>query len=355
MPERLTDRAIAAMRPRDGQYHFDSEVPGLGVRVYPSGRKALFFDWRDNGRQRRVQIGTHPAWTIGKAREHATRMRRKVDVGESVGAQRGSRVADLAEQWRAVVDLTRRPSTARSYGRLLDSHIVPRFGKGEPKAITRNAIELWHGEIAQRTPFEANRALAVLSAFLSWLEHDRLIDRNPARGVKRRPETSREIFLDAAEIGAALAALDADSGRAGALALKLALLTGCRIGEATHLTAGQISAKRSVWIKPAATTKQKRLHIAPLSKDALAAARELLTIGPPTYDQVRAVWDRVRSAIGRPDIRIHDLRHSRASALARNGASLLQIGKVLGHTSPQTTARYSHLVDRDLADLVERS
>ena len=110
-----------------------------------------------------------------------------------------------------------------------------------------------------------------------------------------------------------------------------------------------------MWIKPAATTKQKRLHIAPLSKDALAVAQELLAIGPPTYDQVRAVWDRVRTAIGRPDVRIHDLRHSRASALARSGATLLQIGKVLGHTAPPTTARYSHLVDRDLADLVERT
>lgn len=355
MPERLTDRGIAALKPSDGQYHFDSEVPGLGVRVYPSGRKVLFFDWRDNGRQRRVQIGAHPAWTVGKAREHAGRMRRKVDVGESVTPQRGGRVADLAEQWRGVVDLTRRPSTARSYGRLLDSHIIKRFGKGEPKAITRNAIELWHGEIAQRTPLEANRALAVLSAFLSWLEHDRLIDRNPAKGVKRRPETAREIFLDAAEIKSAIAALDGDNHRAAALALKLALLTGARIGEVIQITAEQLNVKRAVWIKPAATTKQKRLHIAPLSKEALALAQELLTIGAPTYDQVRAVWDRVRAAIGRPDVRVHDLRHSRASALARNGASLLQIGKVLGHTSPQTTARYSHLVDRDLADLVERS
>jgi site-specific recombinase XerD len=49
------------------------------------------------------------------------------------------------------------------------------------------------------------------------------------------------------------------------------------------------------------------------------------------------------------------LRHSRASALARGGASLMQIGKVLGHTAPATTARYSHLVDRDLVDLIERS
>ena len=59
--------------------------------------------------------------------------------------------------------------------------------------------------------------------------------------------------------------------------------------------------------------------------------------------------------IGRPDVRIHDLRHTRATALARNGASLMQIGRVLGHTAPVSTARYAHLVDSDLVDLVERS
>ena len=90
-------------------------------------------------------------------------MRLKADIGESVAPRRGGRVADLVEQWRAVVKLTRRPSTAQELGRLLDAHIIPHFGKGEPKAITRNAIEQWHGEIAQRAPIAANRALATLS------------------------------------------------------------------------------------------------------------------------------------------------------------------------------------------------
>jgi integrase len=358
MAERLTDRGIAALKPSPDRsdFYFDTEVAGLAVRVYPSGRKVFVFDWRDNGRQRRVTIGQHPAWTIGKARTHAGRMRLKADVGETVTPGRGGRVADLIEAWRAIVKLTRRPGTAKSYCRLIDSHIVPHFGKGEPKAITRNAIEAWHGGIAKRTPGEANRALATLSAFLSWLEHDRKIDRNPAKGVRRRPENQRHVFLDADEITAAHAALSGDNNdRSAALALRLALLTGCRIGETLNLAPTQIDAKRRLWIKPAASTKQKRLHIAPLQPEALAIAQELMRIGLPDYDACRRAWDRAKAIVGRPDVRIHDLRHSRASALARGGASLMQIGKVLGHTAPATTARYAHLVDRDLVDLVERS
>lgn len=358
MPERLNDRMITAFRHPGGANSvmlYDSEIVGLAVRVYPSGVKAFTFDWTQHGKQRRIVIGRAPAWTIGKARAHAGRLRLKADVGESIASQRGSRVADLIEKWRELVRQTRRPSTFKSYSRLIDSHILPTFGKGDPRAITRNRIEAWHVGIAQKTPTEANRALAILSAFLTWLEHDELVDRNFAKGIERRTENHREVYLDADEIEAALAALDSDDSRGPALALKLALLTGARIGEVIGLNAGQIDAKRGVWTKPAATTKQNRLHIAPLSTEALATVSRLLKAGPPTYDQTRVVWDRVRTAIGRPDVRVHDLRHSRASALARNGASLLQIGKLLGHTAPVTTARYAHLVSDDLRDLNERT
>jgi integrase len=356
MAERLTDRGIAALKTADKPYLvFDTEVSGLALKIYETGRKAFVFDWRENGKQRRKTIGQYPAWTIGKARTHASRMRLKADTGEAVAPGRGGRVADLIEQWRAVVKLTRRPGTAAGYCHMIDNHVLPAFGKFEPRAITRNSVEAWHGEMAQRTPINANRALGVLSAFLSWLEHDHKIERNPCRGVRRRPENQRQVFLDADEIAAAHVALAGVNKRAAALAIRLALLTGARIGETLSLAADQLNAKRRIWIKPAAHTKQKRLHIVPLQPEALSVAQELLRIGLPNYEDCRRAWRRTKAIIGRPDVRIHDLRHSRASALARGGASLMQIGKVLGHTAPATTARYSHLVDRDLVDLIERS
>ena len=106
------------------------------------------------------------------------------------------------------------------------------------------------------------------------------------------------------------------------LALKLALLTGARIGEILSLAPEQIDAGRKLWIKQHPLVKQKRLHVLPLQAEALAIAEALLAIGLPTYWQVRMLWERVRVALGRREATIHDLRHSRASALARSGASL---------------------------------
>jgi integrase len=282
-------------------------------------------------------------------------MRLKADTGESVAPARGMRLVDLIEQWRCSVKLTRRRNTFNSYSRLIDCHIVPQFGNVDPRGLTRNAVEAWHSRLAQRIPVDANRALAVLSVFLSWLVHDGRVERNVALGIKRKPESARHVLLDAAEIDRAHAALDVEPNRCAALALQLAFLTGCRIGEALGLAPEQIHHSRKLWIKPAASTKQARLHITPLSDQALAIARQLLALDRPSYDACRRAWGRARARVGRVYVHIHDMRHSHASALARNGASLPQIGRLLGHTSAATTQRYLHLVDRDLVDLVERT
>jgi integrase len=358
LPEHLTDRAITALKPAArAVLIFDDEVEGLALKVYPSGSKSWVFIWSEKFRQRRVTIGKFPVWTTGKARTHAGRMRLKADAGEVVVEERGSLVAELIEAWREVVKLTRRPGTADGYSHMIDKHIIPKFGKDQPRDITRNRIERWHGEMAQDTPINANRALGVLSSFMSWCEHDKLVDVNPCRGVKRRPENERQVYLTAEEIPKAHEALRGENDRAAGLALRLSLMSGARIGECIGLhdaTKGHaIDVAHSWWVKPAATTKQKKLHVLPLQKEALRLALELIELGGTDYESCKRAWKRARKIIGRTDVRIHDQRHSRASSLARNKASLPQIGRVLGHTSPTTTQRYAHLVATDLRDLVE--
>jgi integrase len=359
LAERLTDRGIAALKPTssgNSDFYFDSAVSGLAIRVYPSGRKSFVFDWRHHGRQRRITLGSPPVWTVGQARLHAGKLRLKADTGETVAPERGgARVSELIRQWYDVVALTRRPATARSYERMIRLYIVPTFGRFEPNAITRNTVEAWHGQLARDAVPTANRALATMSSFFTWLERADKVARNVAVGVRKAPEHSRHVFLDASEIEAAHTALEADRNRSAALALRLALLTGARISEAIGITAEQLDVERKIWIKAASATKQRRWHIVPLQGEAIAIAQKLLSLPSSNYFAVHYTWRRVRTVIGREDVRVHDLRHSRASALARGGASLPQIAALLGHVNPATTARYAHLVAADLRDLVERS
>ena len=59
-------------------------------------------------------------------------------------------------------------------------------------------------------------------------------------------------------------------------------------------------------------------------------------------------WRRIRARAGLDDVRIHDLRHSFASRALALGESLPMIGKLLGHTQVQTTARYAHLANESV-------
>jgi integrase len=69
---------------------------------------------------------------------------------------------------------------------------------------------------------------------------------------------------------------------------------------------------------------------------------------------VHDAWQRICKTAGIEGLRVHDLRHSFASTLASGGASLPLIGALLGHTQPQTTARYAHLFDDPLRRATEQ-
>jgi integrase len=84
-----------------------------------------------------------------------------------------------------------------------------------------------------------------------------------------------------------------------------------------------------------------------LKRSTIVAPAVFITEGgkPANQDWIERHWRKIRTASGLEGFRWHDLRHSCASFLAASGASLLEIGSVLGHKSAATTKRYAHLVD----------
>jgi integrase len=235
------------------------------------------------------------------------------------------------------------------------------------------------------TPYQANRVLALLSKMFSLaIEWEWLIE-NPAKGIERFHEDRRERWLSAEELSQFTKALDAYHDQNAANALRLLLLTGSRAGEVLKAEWAQFDLKSGVWTKPSHHTKQNKIEHIPLSGPAL----ELLTAmksegatgplflgrkGEVARVSLRRPWMQACKAAGlaiaitkegkrltkdgkpkmitryKPTVRIHDLRHSFASHLASNGVSLQILGKLLGHTQPQTTQRYAHLSDGALRD-----
>jgi len=74
---KLTKRSIDALEPTTKAFiAFDSELPGFGVRVMPSGLKTFVFEYRPNGggravSKRRLKLGRFGPLTVDGAREKA--------------------------------------------------------------------------------------------------------------------------------------------------------------------------------------------------------------------------------------------------------------------------------------------
>jgi len=141
----------------------------------------------------------------------------------------------------------------------------------------------------------------------------------------------------------------------------MCMLTGARVGEVRTARFEQLNLDYVIWSKPAATTKQRKIHRVPISQEVVTIVRQRQMIVPngnpwlfpgeavgQPVREIRRFWAKVQKEADLPDVRIHDLRHTFASLLVSGGASLEMIGRLLGHSQMQTTQRYAHLMDSPL-------
>ena len=355
---RLTDAVIKRLQPPavGNRVHYDAGGAGFGIRVTAAGARSFILNYRTRatGRTRRYTIGRFPDWSTTGAREEARRLRRIIDQGgdplAAIEAERDApTMGELADRFITEHLPRLRPATRRQYTRLIGRHIRPRLGQHSKIAdITFTDIDALHRKIA--TPYEANRALAVLSKMFALAMRWGWRSDNPAKLVERNPEEKRKRYLSGDELARLTAALAAHPGGQTANIIRMLLLTGARLSEVTSMRWDAVH--EGVWTKPASVTKQKADHVVPLSAPALQLLAGIHRDGEYIFPSkgrtghvtvIDKSWARIKAAAGITGLRIHDLRHSFASQLASGGASLPLIGALLGHSSPATTARYAHL------------
>lgn len=381
MANELTDKRVRDLSPpaRGNRVFYDAAVRGLGARVTASGAKSWIFNYRIGGRERRITIGDCGAWPIRQARARAQELRRLVDDGgDPMAARDEARTAPtVADLWRAFAAdrlPTRRASTAAEYRRQAAHYILPRLGQHRVAVVKREDVAALHREIAKAHPYMANRVLALVSVMFNLaIERDMRTD-NPCARIPKAPEERRESYLSPDQIGRLAEALGAHPEKVSAAAIRFLMLTGARRNEALAATWAEFDLDAGVWTKPSANTKQKRSHRVPLSAAALEVLAEMQAeatrmrewgiISPYVFPsgkrqaealkEVRRTWAAVCKAAGLSGVRLHDLRHSFASALVSGGVGLPTIGAMLGHSQPRTTARYAHLYDTTLRDAAER-
>jgi integrase len=367
MRQRLNDSIIKALPAPDtgNRITYDAEMPGFGVRVTAAGARAFVLNYRTGGRERRITIGQHPAWSVKAARDEAKRLRREIDSGrdplaEEQAEREAPTIAELCARY--VEHHLPKKRSAKDDRAMIENDILPRLRWLRVQDARFTDIDKLHREISKRAPIRANRVVALLSKMFSLSIRWGWRADNPARGIERNPENKRERYLSGEEMARLTVALVDHRDQQAANIVRVLLLTGARRGEVFNMRWADLDLETGVWVKPSAHTKQKKTHRVPLS----APARQLLAsiartseyVFPGRYSgrriEIHGNWREICDAAKLEGVRVHDLRHSYASILASAGLSLPVIGALLGHTQAQTTARYAHLFDDPLRAATER-
>lgn len=392
-PQRITRRLVQTAAAGDRtRIIYDADLAGFGLRITTSGVKAYIVEYRPGARgrataKRRVTIGrVSDALTPEKARKAATDMLARIRLGDDpVEKQLAERsaitVAAAIEAFEREHLVLRKRSTARGYGVIFGKHVIPAFGTKRLKDITEADVAKLRLKIGRKAPVVANRVLGALSSVFTFAGRQGLVPKsyNPVRGLPRYPEHARERYLTNAEL-ACLGETLRLAETAGlpftfdettpehrakhrpkpasanvvfsphtTAALRLLLFTGARLGEILGARWADVDFGRALLRLRDSKTGPKWLT---LNAPALAVLSALPRDGQyiiagekknqPRSDLKRP-WDRIRAHAGLGNLRIHDLRHSFASVGASGGLGLPIVGKLLGHSTPATTARYAHL------------
>jgi len=361
---RITKRLVDAAEMRATDYFiWDSEIRGLGLRVLPSGRKSYIVQYRAGRRSRRIGLGPSTVVTCEQARSRAMGILASARIGEDPAAEREDRrktltVRELSERFdKEHISVRLKASTAKEYRRNLQRFILPALGRLNVTEVARADVAKFHHDL-RHIPYQANRCLEVISKMFSLAEvwGLRADGSNPRRHIRKYREEKRERFLSTAElrrVGEVLREM-ADEGielSSAIAAVRLLILTGCRLSEIMTLKWAYVDLPAKALRLPDSKTGAKVIHLGQPAVEVLEKIQRVkqnpwVIVGtrPGTrLSDLQPFWQRARARAGLKDVRIHDLRHTFASAAVAAGQGLPMIGKLLGHTQVQTTARYAHL------------
>lgn len=319
------------------------------INVKGFKRTGKTFTKHEHGTQKAAEKAAK-AW----AEETEAMLRKERQRGSARGDLASLTVGDLLLEFLADPETTRL-KTFDDLHRLCAWWIQ---GYGTTRAVEFGVLQIREAREKLRKgrgPATVNRYLSALRSGWNWarsaglLPDDRLF---PSRVMLTEPR-GRTRYLSDGELAALLKAAREHSALMQA-AIVVSIATGIRQGELLRLDWADVDLKRlTLSIRESKNEEPRTVHLPQSGADALLALKREKVVGAAVFlgpdaarlrkSTLESRWDAIRTAAKLADMHWHDLRHSFASALAGNGATLLEIGRALGHKSPAATWRYSHL------------
>jgi integrase len=349
---RLNKSTIDALpAPQSDVVYWDSGCPGFGVKVTPKGRKVFIVLYRTGGagsKLRKYTIGPYGRVTLHQARVAAQKVfAAKLEGRDLAAEKRESKrrmVTDRAEDLLETF-IAQRLSQNRSGGeiaRLLRREVGKAWtGKSIHEISKRDVVEVISAIEQRGAPSAANKTLKSLKTFLRWCVGRAVIDQSPAEGVPLpAKEVARDRLLADEELARVILAARKIGGLYGGI-VELLALTGQRREEVARLSYEEVDVLQRVWTIPKSRTKNGKAHIVHLSPESIAVLGR--AVGPTLlmfsllatkpfqeFSRAKRELDRLSGVTG---WRLHDLRRTCVSGMARLGIAPHVADKILNHQS----------------------
>lgn len=351
---------------------YDPEERGLSLRVHPTGKKTWTCIYRHHGRMRRFTLGTWPAIPAREAKKLARNILADVEKGTDPAAKKreerqAESFAELAHEYLERHAKVKKRSW-RIDMRVIDSELIPAWGRLKAKNIKRADVRALIGKIVQRgSAIQANRTLEIVRKLFNFGIENDMVEANPCDHVpKPSEEHQRDRVLTGDEIKAVWDAMGAETTITAAF-FKLRLVTAQRGIEVRTMRWKNIDG--DWWTIPAEFSKNGLSHRVPLSPMATkiiadieaetgrdsewlfpSPAKPGAHIGP-----LLTASARIRERSGVEDFKAHDLRRTAASMMTSMKIPRLVVGKILNHVERDITAVYDrHSYDEEKQDALEQ-
>lgn len=218
------------------------------------------------------------------------------------------------------------------------------------------------------SPSTVNRNFSQIGSIYRWAKRKMLTPNgfiSPTISQHRYPEPIRRVCLSDAEVKRLLDGAAAFKDRRFAVLISILIETGARRGEVCERRWSDVNLQECfIEVLETKTGKPRMLFIsletANLMKRVWPSQEpdELLfgsTRAPGAIVTFKKNWDKLTLMIGRPDLRMHDLRHYRAKLLIESGATVAVAAQALGHSSLILHRRYGHLESAAISNAVRAS
>ncbi|MCT7530000.1 site-specific integrase [Aliarcobacter cryaerophilus] len=367
MPKlRFTTDTIKRLKPpidKSKVQYFDSELTGFMLEVKNTGTKTYYYRYRVNTSQKMIRIGTTTELNFQQAKEKYLELKENQTNPQEHSPQKEKSLITFLEFYNSYY-LPYIKAYIKSYETnisVFKNHILKDLSNTSMADLKKLDIKRLHNEmitIKNLSRATANKFLIFLSsAYKLANEFELLNSYNPCRGIKEfELNNQRQIFLTQSQTKRLLNEVNKSSNIHLKYIVPMLLLSGARKREVLDAKWCDFDNINNLWTIP--LTKNGKKRILPITKPLQTILNQIpkdktpylfaspLTLKP--YISIYQSWNSARTKANLKEVRMHDLRHTYASALVNAKCSLYEVQVLLGHSTAKMTQRYAHLSNESL-------